>query len=149
TRLRGLVNSTFTPRRGVDLEAVVPPPAVPALGGGIPLCEGDPYPVAAPLPLALIRSLLGAPDADHPPALGWANRTFGQEEYSSGSEDTTAAFTDCFAYGLRLAAARRLEPRNDLMSSLAHAEIDGESITDAELATLFFLFLGAGNDTTR
>src|SRR5262249_35623879 len=113
------------------------------------LGECDLYSVAARLPIAMISSLLGVPDEDHDHVLDWTNRTFGQEEYSSGSEDTTAAFTDCFAYGLRLAAARRLEPRNDLMSSLAHAEIDGESITDAELPTLFFLFLGAGNDTTR
>ena len=48
-----------------------------------------------------------------------------------------------------LAAERRREPRNDLTSQLLNAEIDGETLTDQEIASFFVLLVVAGNETTR
>jgi cytochrome P450 len=49
----------------------------------------------------------------------------------------------------RLAARRRRTPRNDLISELVDAEIDGERVSEPELLALYFLLLNAGNDVTR
>src|SRR5262249_60651260 len=48
-----------------------------------------------------------------------------------------------------LAAERRRKPGSDLTSQLLSAEIDGESLTDQELASFFVLLVVAGNETTR
>jgi cytochrome P450 len=48
-----------------------------------------------------------------------------------------------------LAADRRQNPGEDLISSLVHAEVDGDRLTDAEVAAFFVLLAVAGNDTTR
>ena len=48
-----------------------------------------------------------------------------------------------------LAAERRRKPKDDLTSQLLNAEIDGETLTDQELASFFVLLVVAGNETTR
>ena len=47
------------------------------------------------------------------------------------------------------AAERREHPGDDLISSLVQAEVDGDRLTDSEVAAFFMLLVGAGNDTTR
>jgi cytochrome P450 len=51
--------------------------------------------------------------------------------------------------GLELAEGRRAEPRDDLMTSLVQASVDGEQLTDEEISAFFVLLSVAGNDTTR
>ena len=48
-----------------------------------------------------------------------------------------------------LAAYRVEHPTDDLTSALVNANVDGESLTDAELASFFILLVVAGNETTR
>jgi cytochrome P450 len=48
-----------------------------------------------------------------------------------------------------LAADRARAPGDDLVSALATANIDGEQLTSAELASFFVLLVVAGNETTR
>src|SRR5258708_28253902 len=48
-----------------------------------------------------------------------------------------------------LAADRRANPVDDLITSLVEAEVDGDRLTDAEVAAFFVLLSVAGNDTTR
>src|SRR6202012_3287961 len=48
-----------------------------------------------------------------------------------------------------LAEQRAAAPADDLVSSLANANIDGEQLTPAELASFFVLLVVAGNETTR
>ncbi|HEY2193892.1 MAG TPA: cytochrome P450 [Actinomycetospora sp.] len=48
-----------------------------------------------------------------------------------------------------LAAARREDPQDDLITALARAEVDGERLTDHEIGSFFVLLTIAGNDTTR
>jgi cytochrome P450 len=48
-----------------------------------------------------------------------------------------------------LAATRAQEPAEDLVSALVTANIDGEQLTSAELASFFILLVVAGNETTR
>jgi cytochrome P450 len=55
----------------------------------------------------------------------------------------------CHELAVRLAVERRKNPGNDLISSLAQAEFDGEHLTDHEIGAFFVLSTVAGNDTTR
>ena len=48
-----------------------------------------------------------------------------------------------------MAADRRKHPKPDLTTELLHAELEGDSLTDAELASFFILLAVAGNETTR
>jgi cytochrome P450 len=48
-----------------------------------------------------------------------------------------------------LATERRGNPKDDLTSKLLNAEIDGEALTDQEIASFFILLVAAGNETTR
>jgi cytochrome P450 len=50
---------------------------------------------------------------------------------------------------VELAAERRENPQDDLMTALAQAEVDGERLTDKEIGSFFLLMISAGNDTTR
>ena len=56
---------------------------------------------------------------------------------------------DMFGYAQQLAAHKRREPADDVMTALVQAEVDGERLTDAELKMFFFLLVIAGNDTVR
>jgi cholest-4-en-3-one 26-monooxygenase len=151
TRLRNVVNLTFTPKRIAALQSVIEYHASCAIDRVIEQGHCNFFDIAADLPIRMISELLGIPDEDHKQVLDWTNRTFGHEdpEYSTGPEDYGKALEEIFAYGMALIGDRRKNPRDDLTSAIANAKIDGDPISDMELMFLFFLFLGAGNDTTR
>jgi len=48
-----------------------------------------------------------------------------------------------------LIADRRRAPKDDLLTALVQAEVDGEQLTDDEISSIFNLLIIAGNDTTR
>ena len=56
---------------------------------------------------------------------------------------------DFGAYATAMAEDRRANPRDDLTTSLVQAEVDGERLTSAEIASFFILLAVAGNETTR
>ena len=57
--------------------------------------------------------------------------------------------TYCTRWPARSAAERREHPGDDLISGLVNAEVDGDRLTDAEVAAFFVLLSVAANDTTR
>ena len=62
--------------------------------------------------------------------------------------DSFVAMGELFEYFQQLIAARRAEPRDDLLS-IVEAEVDGDRLTDDDLLNFSFLLLVAGNETTR
>src|SRR6266540_4124679 len=60
-----------------------------------------------------------------------------------------ATMAEAFAYARRLAAARREQPTDDLVSRMANAELDGQRLSDREFCNLWLLLVVAGNETTR
>src|SRR3954464_127619 len=48
-----------------------------------------------------------------------------------------------------VAYVRRVNPRDDIMTLLVQAELDGERLTQAELNLFFITLIVAGNETTR
>ena len=59
------------------------------------------------------------------------------------------AFEQYAAYSRRVVADRRARPRDDMMSTLVHAEIDGQKLGDEDLLQEGLLILVGGDETTR
>lgn len=155
-RLRRLVNKAFTPRMVAQLE-----PAVREITAGIlddiaPRGECDFVTDAAGLlPLAVICTMMGVPRDDWGRMFELTNRVLGADdpEYQTvaGNQRETANHgqREMFGYFAGLVAERRRERRDDILSVLVGAEVDGEQLTDEEIMFFCYLLILAGNETTR
>jgi cytochrome P450 len=104
--------------------------------------------LAVPLPIQLIAQLLGLPPGDEARLFRWSEAAIpGATDWSE--EERNALLGEMTVELLGLAAARRQEPRDDVVSMLATYEEDGESLTDDELGMFLIQLLVAGNETTR
>jgi cytochrome P450 len=104
--------------------------------------------IAAPLPTRMIAELIGAPPDDWEQFRVWSDAATGNADPEI-ELDSLVAMGQLFEYFQKLIAARRAEPRDDLLSVLAEAEIDGHRLDDEDLLNFAFLLLVAGNETTR
>jgi cholest-4-en-3-one 26-monooxygenase len=107
--------------------------------------------VAAELPLAVIAEMIGVPAEDHRKLFDWSNRLIGfdDKEFNTSPEDARIAATEMFLYANEMALDRRANPRDDLVSVLLAADVDGEGLTEADFDGFFILLSVAGNETTR
>ncbi len=156
---RALTSRHFTPRALAALEPRVAAiarevveRAVAEFGDGSTFdLVGE---ISSRLPLAVIMELLGVPREDWDVLLQLANETVGSgdPEYNRGSDSNAAAVRAreaIFAQYESYIAERRARPREDLMSVLVAAEIDGRKLCDHEVLAYCFLLTAAGNETTR
>jgi cholest-4-en-3-one 26-monooxygenase len=110
--------------------------------------------IAMRLPLDVILELLGVPGEDRDQMYLWSNAVIGSEDPEYGNVDLpreaiVAAQQAMFGYFARFIAARRAAPREDLVSLLVEARIDGTPLNDREILGFCFLLAIAGNETTR
>lgn len=110
--------------------------------------------IAMRLPLDVILELLGVPSDDRDQMYEWSNAVIGSEDPEYGNVDLPreaiqAAQQAMFGYFARFIAQRRAAPREDLVSLLVEARIDGTPLTDQEILGFCFLLAIAGNETTR
>jgi cholest-4-en-3-one 26-monooxygenase len=107
--------------------------------------------VAALLPLQVICEMIGLPEADWPRMFELSNKLVGFDdpEYQTTPEEGELAAAEIFGYCDAIAAERRAQPRDDLMTALVQAEVDGERLDDVELNLFFVTLVVAGNETTR
>jgi len=151
-KLRGLVNKGFTPRM---ISRLTPPirricsqivDTVSERGQCDFVTE-----VAAELPLQVIAELLGIPESDQHQIFEWSNTMIGSDdpEWQRSPEEATSAAMAMYTYANELALQRRDSPRDDLVSVLMRAEVDGEQLTEMEFDVFFLLLAVAGNETTR
>ncbi len=104
--------------------------------------------LAVPLPIQLIAQLLGLPPGDEERLFRWSEAAIpGATEWSE--DERAALLGEMTVELLALAAARRQDPRDDVVSMLATYEEDGEALTDDELGMFLIQLLVAGNETTR
>jgi cytochrome P450 len=107
---------------------------------------------AVPLPVYVISDILGLPREDmgkfrrlSSDLVLLTNKPFRDAEENALLKASNAELD---AYFRRVIAARRLEPRDDLISDLIAAELDGKRLNDGDLVSTIFLLLLAGNLTT-
>lgn len=108
--------------------------------------------IALNYPLYAIMSLLGLPEDDFPRMLRLTQELFGgdDDEYRRGitPEEQLPVLLDFFAYFGTLTADRRAHPTQDLASTIANAHIDGEPLSEVDIASYYVLIATAGHDTT-
>jgi cholest-4-en-3-one 26-monooxygenase len=152
TKLRLLVNKGFTPRMIGKLEDHIRDVARSIVDGVSARGECDfVVEVAAELPLQVIVEMMGVPDGDRHKIFEWSNRLIGSEdpEYNVSRDEAIGAATEMFMYSAELAAAKRKNPGDDIISTLLQAEVEGNKLTDTEFNLFFQLLAVAGNETTR
>ena len=97
------------------------------------------------IPTQIIAGLLGLPRDDYPQFQRWSISLL---SFTVNRERGIAASNALKEYFAPILAARREEPRDDLISTLAQAEIDGERLSDEEIFSFLRLLLPAGVETT-
>ena len=108
--------------------------------------------IAAPLPLIMIGDALGVAPDDRETLLEWSDALLrGLTDMAEPGvlEKMAEVFVAYQEYALRVAADRRRQPRDDLMSVLVHAEVDGDRLDDESLVHESLLILIGGDETTR
>ncbi|MGW0478655.1 cytochrome P450 [Nonomuraea sp. NPDC003214] len=150
TRRRSLVNRGFTPRTIGALEQHIRDICDDLLDK----CgtEADfVTEVAAPLPLYVICELLGAPVTDRDKLFSWSNRMIGAQDpdYADTPEEGAAAAAEVYAYANQLAAQRRANPKDDIVTKLIQPDDSGETLDENEFDLFVLLLVVAGNETTR
>ena len=164
TRLRRLVSRPFAPKSVNEYEDAVRALAVEVLDA----LEGERefnfvQRVARELPMRMLGSLLGLPDAD----LDWlvqrgdaliGNTDADFTDYVIDQVDTSEyrllpfrspVALELFEYAAQELESRRLSPTHDVLSALLAPTVDGDTLDDLALKNFFTLMVAAGNDTTR
>jgi cytochrome P450 len=154
-RLRNIVSRAFTPKVVARIEESIRDRARRLVTGMIanhPDGRADLVSeLSGPLPLQIICDMMGIPDSDHQQIFHWTNIIlgFGDPDLTTDFEEFMKVAIDIGGYATALAEDRRAAPQEDLTSALVAAEVDGERLTSAEIASFFILLAVAGNETTR
>lgn len=147
-RLRLLVHQAFTPRRIEALrgriETLTDELLAAAEARGRTEIVAD---LALPLPATVIAELLGVPPADQGRFHRWSNAMTGVASTADGLRALPAIWS-LTRYLRRLIAARRADPRDDLISALIAAQAKGDRLSADELLAMTVLLLTAGHETT-
>jgi methyl-branched lipid omega-hydroxylase len=154
-RLRSIVSRAFTPKVVARAEASVRERAHRLVTSQIanhPDGTGEVVSeLAGPLPLQVICDMMGIPEEDHQRVFHWTNVIlgFGDPDLATDFEEFTKVSLEIGGYATALAEDRRVNHHDDLTTSLVQAEVDGERLSSAEIASFFILLVVAGNETTR
>jgi cholest-4-en-3-one 26-monooxygenase len=154
TTTRQIISRGFTPRSIGALEEIMKDRATQIVADAVRRGEGDfVTEVAAELPLQAISDLIGVPQEDRGKLFDWSNQMLANEDPDyAGNSDLAAA--EIIGYAMAMAAMRREDPRDDIVTKLISAEIgegdkDGRGLTDDEFGYFFIILTVAGNETTR
>jgi cytochrome P450 len=156
TKLRKLAHAAFTPRQARRIEDSIQTNArtiveeLRAAGSGadfVDLCAKE-------LPIRTLSDMVGIPESERQhmahatdAMVSWADPAYLDGRHPMEVLLDNQAYVHQVA-GV-LAAERREHPGDDLFSSLVNAEVDGDRLTDSDIAAFFVLLTVAGNDTTR
>ena len=149
TKLRGIVSRGFTPRAIGNLRQVLSARAERIVQLALTEGTGDfVNDVACELPLQAIAELLGIPQDDRRKIFAWSNEMIGYDDPEYGG-DGQAAAAELVGYAMTMAEERRGCPRDDIVSKLVHAQVDGGQLSSDEFGFFVILLAVAGNETTR
>jgi cytochrome P450 len=163
--LRAIVNKGFTPRAVAAYEDLLRRLTRQILDDALPRREFDfVEEVAKQLPIQVLCRILGVPLSDDERLIAWGDRMIGNTDPDLGglhpASPESAEYRlfpfrspyamELYRYGHAIAAERRRDPRDDLVSKLVMWEDeDGHRLTEREFDTMFLLLVVAGNETTR
>jgi cytochrome P450 len=152
TRLRKLVAAAFTPR---SVEALREPAHALARELLEPLAEAGEmellYDYAQPYSIAVICRMLGVPLDRHRDLLDWSHRMVKMYEFevpveaAQAANDAAAEFRD---YVRELIGERRQNPRDDMVTALVQARVDGGRLSDDEIISTVIVLLNAGHEAS-
>jgi cytochrome P450 len=152
--LRGLIARRFTPRAVGVWEDQVRQVTREVLDLALPLGEFDfVREISSEIPMQVFAEILGVPHEERRVIIEIGDRLLGNQdpEYKVADDDahrhlpfSSPAALEMFAFGRRLAAARRKDPKDDIITQLAF-----EPLTQQEFDVYFILLATAGNETTR
>ncbi|MDX6407762.1 MAG: hypothetical protein QOE13_833 [Gaiellaceae bacterium] len=152
TRIRKLVAAAFTPR---SVEALREPAR--KLAGELlaPLAEAGEmellYDYAQPYSIAVICRMLGVPLDRQRDLLDWSHRMVKMYEFDVPLEAATAATeaaADFRDYVHQLIRERRVAPRDDMVTALVEARVDGGRLSDDEIVSTVIVLLNAGHEAS-
>ena len=106
-------------------------------------------PLAVPLPVQVIAQLLGLPESEWDKVWDWSEASIPATEIFNDPERKARLSAEMMTELMRLVSTSRTEPRDDVISMLSSVEIDGDRLTDDEIAMFLNQILVAGNETTR
>jgi cytochrome P450 len=152
--LRGLIARRFTPRAVGVWENQVRTVTREVLDLALPKGEFDfVHEISSEIPMQVFAEILGVPHDERRVIVELGDRLLGNQdpEYKVEPDEShrnlpfsSPAALEMFEFGRRLAAARRKEPREDIITQLAF-----EPLNQQEFDTYFLLLAAAGNETTR
>ena len=151
-KYRRLVARTFTPRAVTTIEPAIREHARRVVDEIAPdgRCEFVTQ-LASELPLILICEFLGFPQEDRGKVFDWSNRMIGFDdpEMTQGADDRKQASMELYLYANEIAAAKRAEPDQTLVSKLINGDVEGVALSEHEFNSFVLLLAVAGNETTR
>jgi cytochrome P450 len=155
TKLRALISQAFTARSIAGLEPRIQELTRNLLNPGLETSEIDlAATLSIPLPIMVIAEMLGIPTADRGRFKAWNDVLLRMSYVVAGQpaagivEEFTAATHEMAAYIAGLIGDRRKTPKDDVLSGLVHARVDGEQLSEQDILGFFQLLLLAGSETT-
>jgi cholest-4-en-3-one 26-monooxygenase len=149
TKQRAIVSRGFTPRAVNGLRDALAERAERIVAEALHKGTGDfVSDVACELPLQAIAELIGIPQDDRRKIFDWSNQMIAYDDPEFEIEPLTAA-TELLGYSWTMAEDRRKCPRQDIVTKLVQADVDGAGLASEEFGFFVLLLAVAGNETTR
>ena len=149
TKLRRIVSRGFTPRAIRMIEEALSARAEKIVKEAASNDRGDfVTQVACELPLQALAELIGVPQEERAKIFDWSNQmiSYDDPEYDI---DPMIASSELINYAMVLGQERTDHPRDDIVTKLVSADVDGRGLTTDEFAFFVLLLAVAGNETTR
>lgn len=150
TKMRRLVSKAFTPARIATLEPTIRGLTRRYLTPMLEAGEGDfVVDLANVIPVEVISELVGVPRADRSRLQQLSSQIMDRDSLDVQLTATVRqANEELASYYRELIAERRQHPRNDLVSALLQAEVDGQRLGEVGVVATLMLLGVAGNETT-
>jgi cholest-4-en-3-one 26-monooxygenase len=150
THLRKIISRAFTPRAIELLRAELRERAGAIAEAAAQQGSGDfVEQVSCELPLQAIAGLMGVPQDERKKLFDWSNQMVGDVDPEFASNDAIGASVELIMYAMQMAADRSANPRDDLVTKLVQADVEGHKLSDDEFGFFVILLAVAGNETTR
>ncbi|GGS43007.1 cytochrome P450 [Streptomyces cinerochromogenes] len=101
------------------------------------------------IPMHTMGDLLDIPAADRPQLVEWNTRTLSRHSSDESEFESLMARNEILLYISQLAAERRADPGDDVLSTLATATVDGKPLSDDEIVLNSYSLILGGDESTR